>query len=147
MKTIFMETTKKSPEQTVAEIQMLLSKYGAKQVMTSYNDDGFLSGMSFSILLNDTLIPFQLPCDHLPLWKRAERGETAYIRDEQQARRVAWRQILRWIEAQLALVDLQMVKVEEVFLPYIITSSGKTLYEHTRDGGLTKLLPITTEVK
>lgn len=49
--------------------------------------------------------------------------------DEDKARRVAWRQIYRWVQAQLALVDTEMVKVEEVFFPYIQTKNGHTLYE------------------
>jgi len=42
---------------------------------------------------------------------------------------VAWRQILRWIEAQLALVDTEMVQIQEVFMPYLQMNTGQTLYE------------------
>jgi hypothetical protein len=35
-----------------------------------------------------------------------------------QALRVGWRIIKYWLEAQLALLDIDMVKVEEIFLPY-----------------------------
>jgi hypothetical protein len=42
---------------------------------------------------------------------------------------VAWRQILRWVQAQMALVETKMVKVEEVFLPYIQGPGGQTVYE------------------
>jgi hypothetical protein len=37
-----------------------------------------------------------------------------------QARRVAWRIALKWIQAQLALVDAGGVDVAEVFFPYIV---------------------------
>lgn len=47
-----------------------------------------------------------------------------------QAKRIAWRQILRWVEAQLALVETDMVKMQEVFMPYIqVNIKGQTLYE------------------
>ena len=46
-----------------------------------------------------------------------------------QAKRIAWRQILRWVEAQLALVETGMVKIQEVFIPYMLMDKGKTLYE------------------
>ena len=50
--------------------------------------------------------------------------------DEIQAKRVAWRQLLRWVEVQLAFTRTNMVKVEEVFLPYVqVNIDGQTLFE------------------
>lgn len=46
-----------------------------------------------------------------------------------EAYRVAWRNILDWLEAQVALLDIGMVKIEEIFLPYVLTPSGTTVYE------------------
>ena len=34
----------------------------------------------------------------------------------EQAYRVAWRNILDWVEAQMALLEIGMAKMEEVFL-------------------------------
>ena len=48
---------------------------------------------------------------------------------EKQAERVAWRILKDWIEAQMALLDIQMVKFEEVFMPYIVDKHGRTLFE------------------
>lgn len=45
------------------------------------------------------------------------------------ARQVAWRQVFRWVQAQLAMVDTEMVTVDEVFFPYIQTRNGQTVYE------------------
>jgi hypothetical protein len=45
---------------------------------------------------------------------------------------VAWRQILRWVEAQLALIDTGMVQPQEVFLSYAIVNQGEgdqSMYE------------------
>jgi len=42
---------------------------------------------------------------------------------------VAWRIIKDWIEAQLAIVEAEMVEMAEVFLPYAVTKSNKTLYQ------------------
>ena len=47
----------------------------------------------------------------------------------QQAERVAWRILKDWIEAQMALLDIEMVKMEEIFMPYIVDQKGQTLYE------------------
>lgn len=35
-----------------------------------------------------------------------------------------------WIEAQLALVEINMVTVPQIFLPYAIMRDGRTLSEH-----------------
>ncbi|MDD4980681.1 MAG: hypothetical protein PHC54_05385 [Candidatus Omnitrophica bacterium] len=61
MKTLFMETTKIEPEQTVAEIQRILGKYGAGGILTEYAK-GEVIGVAFKIDVNGKDIPFRLPC-------------------------------------------------------------------------------------
>ena len=56
--------------------------------------------------------------------------------NEDQARRVAWRIVRDWVEAQMAIVELEMAKVDQVFLPYARTPNGQTLYEHVRASNL-----------
>lgn len=34
-----------------------------------------------------------------------------------------------WVEAQMALLDIEMVRFEEIFLPYIETSNGQTIFQ------------------
>ena len=58
-----------------------------------------------------------------------------FFNDLDQARRVGWRIIKDWLEAQMALNSLNMVKIQEIFLPYIIGIDGKTLYEHIEQKG------------
>jgi len=132
--TLFMETTKIEPEQTVTEIQQVLGKYGAGAILTEY-DKGQITGVAFKINVNGKEIPFRLPCRwqaiHKTLsWKRKKSRYDSEERDIQQAKRIAWRQLLRWIEAQMALVQTDMVKIQEVFMPYIqVNLAGQTLYE------------------
>ena len=147
-KTIYMESTKRDPEDTISEIQKVLRNYGVRNVMLDYDDHGEVSGMMFRIQLEemDDLISIVLPANHLPLLEMANKGETKYLKqgDETQAKRIAWRQILRWVEAQLALVDLKMVKIQEVFLPYMaVDQLGTTLYQALESKGMNfdKLLP------
>jgi hypothetical protein len=47
-----------------------------------------------------------------------------------QAVRTAWRIVKDWVEAQMALVETQMVTTQQVFLPYAIMKDGRTLTEH-----------------
>lgn len=129
MKTLYMETTKKYPEETSAEIEVLLSSYG----LLSYNklyEGGEVVGCYFVLGIREKEVPIKLPVRWEPLWAMAQRGETRYIKDKKQAQRVAWRQVLRWIESQLALVELEMVEIAEVFLPYMVVSKTTTLYDH-----------------
>ena len=134
--TIYMETTKKEPEQTSAEIEMLLQKYGMVRYMKEYQD-GAVSGCVFFLETEGHEVPIRLPVRWEPLYAMAQRGETRYIRDQGQARRVAWRQILRWIEAQLALIDLGMVELPEVFLPYMMADKNRTFYQMMVANGMT----------
>lgn len=129
--TLYMETTRINAERTVSEIQQILSKYGASAVLLEY-EACKVSAVSFQHQVENQKIPFRLPCR----WKAMEgvlrqSGKRPRYDDtfETWARRVAWRQILRWVEAQLALVETNMVKMEEVFFPYIQTKTGQTIYE------------------
>ena len=46
-----------------------------------------------------------------------------------QAIRIAWRIVKDWVEAQMAILETEMVKMEQIFLPYIQTQQGQTLFE------------------
>jgi hypothetical protein len=128
VESLYMETTKKDPEDTMAEIKKLLKKYGMTRFNESYSD-GVLCGCIFAIKINGKDQAFSLPINWYPLWERAKKGETKYIKDEEQAMRVAWRQVLRWIESQLALIDIGMADFQEIFLPYAMINSKQTLYQ------------------
>ena len=130
MKTLYMETTKKSPEQTGAEIANVLKNYGLAKFMTDYKN-GEVIGCIFAIEIDGKEIPMKLPVNWKPLLEMAKMGETKYIKpgDTAQAKRVAWRQVFRWMEAQLSLVEIGMVKIQEVFLPYMMVNEKQTLFE------------------
>jgi len=50
--------------------------------------------------------------------------------DEEQAARVAWRIIKDWVDAQMAILESEMVRMDEIFLPYMIADkTGNTMYE------------------
>lgn len=133
--TLFMETTKISAGITVGQIQNVLGKYGATQILTDY-EDGEVSAVSFCIQVGKNKVPFRLPCR----WKAVHtffvnRYKNSMNENQErncvsQSKRVAWRQILRWIDAQLALVETEMVRIEEVFMPYLVVDKkGTTLYQ------------------
>ena len=56
---VYMATTTKSPAETAGDIQALIGKHGARQVLTEYDANGEISGISFVIDVNGQLIPFK----------------------------------------------------------------------------------------
>ena len=67
-------------------------------------------------------------------------------RRKEQARRVAWRILKDWIEAQIALLESGMVEMEEIFLPYMLAGPGdRTLYKALVDGQFRDLHLITND--
>jgi hypothetical protein len=127
-----MATTKITPEKTVAEIQVLLAQRGAKRILIEY-DNGEISAVSFILDypgFTEREIPFRLPnrwegC--LTAMKEHKRTPR-HLCNPAQAKRTAWRIILRWLLSQFAFIDSQMVKTIEVLFPYI--QNGEfTLYE------------------
>lgn len=129
--TMFMETTRIAAERTVSEIQGILAKYGATAVLLDF-DECQVTAVSFRYSVEGKEIAFRMPCR----WQNLEmklRGSGKHPKwddtYEKWARRVAWRQVLRWVEAQFAMVETDMVKVHEVFLPYAQDQTGQTVFE------------------
>lgn len=119
-----------SAEKTVTEIQTLLSRSKAVAIMSEY-DDGVLSALSFRIVTGNGLMTFRLPANIQKIYQVIVRDKriTPKLRTREQAARVEWRIIKDWLGAQLAIVQAEMVDIEQVFLPYAQNSSGETLYE------------------
>lgn len=132
-------TTDTSVEKTVADIQKLLSGHNVSAIMTEYEGPQ-ISALNFKIDINGKPMAFKLPCNWRSVKEilRKKNGNRKRVRgrlerlvddSDEQAQRVAWRIIKDWVEAQLALVEVNMVTVPQVFLPYAITKDGRTLSE------------------
>jgi hypothetical protein len=144
MKKLLNYTSEVPVERTIGEIQRCLSTHGATAILTDY-EDSYVKAISFKIIFDGNPIGFRLPTDWKPVFKILMEGKKEYsdqkLRDRQasqvkeQAVRTAWRIVKDWEEAQMAIVDTQMVTMEEVFLPYAVTNSGQTLAEKFKAGG------------
>lgn len=138
-KSMFMENTDVETSRTIGEIQKLLSFYGATAIETRYQK-GEIVGLSFTIMVKTQEVPFVLPCRWKPIFtrlqgkRRRERDRIkADSRDQAQAKKIAWRQTLRWVEAQMAFVENEQAQVQEVFLPFMLAKDGKTLYSYIEE--------------
>lgn len=141
-KTLFMETTRISANKTAQEINMMLGRAGARRVMTEY-ENGEIVGVFFQLRVAGSDMPYRLPIRVEPVL-RLLRAKRRRVHDRQaiedQARRVAWRQAYRWLQAQLAFAETEMVELAEVFLPYVQVNAQQTLYEQLATTG--KLLAL-----
>ena len=135
-------------EKTVAEIEKLLSQNKAQRILKEFDGAGSLTSISFIISTEYGPMPIKLPMNVRAVMQVINnqareytvRGRTKsrlvpkrFIDDMEQAKRVGWRIIKDWLEAQCALLQLQMVKVQEIFLPYVVMKDGKTFYEQIED--------------
>jgi hypothetical protein len=117
------DTTQVSTAKTVGEIIDILTAHGARAILQEYDDHGALTGLSF-----------RLPADWRAVLRVRERDRRVPRRFKQaeQARRVAWRILKDWIEAQIALIAVNLATMEQVFLPYAILADGRTVDERLR---------------
>ena len=127
-------TTKVPVSRTIAQIQAKLVEHGARAVMMEYGDDGRIKALAFNVKMPNGELSIRLPIDASSTFKvlqrQAENREIPrqYAKDAH-AYRVAWRNIFHWVSGQMALLETEMVRMEEIFLPYVITPGGKTVYQ------------------
>jgi hypothetical protein len=124
-------TTQIASDKTIAEIQRALARSGARSILSEFDDQGDIVSVSFQIMVDGELLGFRLPAEWEPILTilKNDPQVTPKLRTPEQARRVAWRIIKDWIEAQLAIIETKMVKPEQAFLPYMLTNTGQTIYE------------------
>ncbi|HEY9351639.1 MAG TPA: hypothetical protein VIP28_00250 [Nocardioides sp.] len=141
--TVLNYTTKIAATKTVGEIQAMLAKAGASRIATDYEDGG-ASGLTFSLTTPHGPKLFSLPVDvramHRLLVSECNDGKLrsggvsiAVLTSREHAERVAWRVMKDWLEAQLALVQTQMVQIDQVLLPYLHVDGDTTLYAAYRE--------------
>lgn len=124
-------TSKKSAVATAAEIEDLLIKHGAKMIQKDITN-GNISAFRFVVDTAVGLIPIQLPVNVEAVYKilqKDRKTNRAVKVTMEQAERTAWRCLYDWTAAQMALIEIGMVKLEQVFLPYVVYKDGRTLYE------------------
>ena len=128
-------TTDIPVERTIAEIQKILAQNGARGIALEYDRSGHIKDIFFKIILHNKELPFRLPAKADKVYTALHEGTPDHYharygqqwRDE--AQRIAWRICKTWLVAQITLINLEQAKIEEVFLPYLIMPSNKTLFE------------------
>ena len=101
-------------------------------MMTEY-DGPQVSSVAFKMNINGTPMSFRLPCNWRAVHEVLKNDMMARKKgftSQEQAIMTAWRVIYVWVKAQMALVEINMVTIPQIFLPYAIMRDGKTLAEH-----------------
>jgi len=128
-------------------IEKCLITHGATDIAKTY-EDGKTKGIKFAMLVNGKSMVFSLPARIENCERVLEGMTTSRTRSETlakipaQAERTAWKIVLDWIEAQMAMVDLAQIEMAEVFLAYVFNpETNQTYFEMIKEGGFKKLLP------
>lgn len=125
------------------KIQEVLMGLGATQISMEVKDNAVV-GMSFAVDLpaGGGRLAYRLPArvdavERLLAPKRNRRDSKA----KDQAERTAWKLLLDWVEVQASLIRIGMTSAQEVFLPYMVSKHGVSLFAElsTRQGGLLAL--------
>ncbi len=124
-------STKARIDLMITDIQSILLGFGATGIGFEYDGEGKISSIGFKVEINDITQTVTVPF----LWKETAQvlEKQGFYKNEDHAYRVSIANVRDWLDAQLALESTKMVKFEQVFLPYIVTNNGQTVFERIND--------------
>lgn len=124
-------TTTIDPAKTVLEIQAILVKAGAASVKIDYEDREPVA-VFFLAKVGDSHIPFRLPAHWEGVFQIIKQPGSKVPRSSRtpkQAKRIAWRIVKDWCEAQMAFIESEQASLAQLFLPHAVSQNGRTFYE------------------
>ena len=118
-----------------------------------YDGSGNVIAINFGIPVGDKTPAFRLPAKieaaRAILMSEREKGNINLPKkkaeDINHARKVCWRIIKDWISSQISLIELDMAKIEEIFLPYALVGVNETLFEKIERNRFALLEPYEGE--
>lgn len=128
-------TTSVETAKTASEIMGSLARFKARTISQDFDDNGHLTAIAFQIEIDGQMISYRLPANPEGVLRTLKRDAEPRYRNMEQAKRVAWRIVRHWIDAQLAMVESENAKAEEIFLPYQLAADGRTFWECIQAGG------------
>lgn len=139
-------TTKVPVPQTANEIVAILHKNHARQVLTDSDGQGRMTGIKFLVDGEDGELTFRMPIEteatYSALRTQVQHGKAPKTAlREGQPERIAWRTAKSWLEVQMALVQIHMATLDQIFLPYMLVDGEETLYDRMLATGFKALPP------
>ncbi|GAF74960.1 unnamed protein product [marine sediment metagenome] len=140
--------TSKVPANTsLAYIERKLVQHGATRILKTYDSERKrVTAMCFAMEIDGVDVHFRLParvanCEQVLRANLTSRSRPETIKKmPAQAERTAWKIVLDWVEAQMAMIELAQIEVMEVFMPYVFDGK-QTYYELIKEKGYKALLP------
>lgn len=142
--------TSVSSERSKAEIERMLTRYGATSFASGWQNDQAV--IQFHMCERRIKFVLPLPSKANKEFTHSKRGlrreEEAYKLWEK-ATRQRWRALALVVKAKLEAVETQIASFEDEFMAHIVMPDGKTVAEHARpmiaqaykSGKVTALLP------
>lgn len=137
-------TTKIDIFTSLGQIQGMLVKHGAKKILQEYDDNGRIDAVSFMINTPVGMQAVRLPANVSAV--QAVLSKQKVKCDYEQAERVAWRIVKDWVEAQMAILESEMVTIDQIFLPYMTDGKGNTVYSLFASNSLQLCAPNGDEI-
>ena len=129
-------TTTIKPIKTIGEITQALVERKANKIVVDY-ENTIPVALTFQLVHKSTPILFSLPANVEGVYECLKKQKVPKkYQTKDQASRTAWRILKVWIDAQMAIIDAEIVTPAQVFLPYAVTKSGNTLYEEIESTNL-----------
>jgi len=114
---------------SIGEIQGILVAHGAKHILMDYDGNEPI-GLAFIVDTPYGETPFKLPANIDRVQGVLNKQRVRSKVDRELASRVAWRILKDWVRAQMAILETEMVSIDQIFLPYMeVGEKGKILYE------------------
>jgi len=137
-------------ERSIAEIEQLLLQFGAVSFFKQIDrETKQFSGMVFVLRIEESQVPYRLQAnvkkvqeyiykEYRSKTSRPKKSKEDFAAD---AYKIAWRLMKDWVHSQLSIIATEMVKTEEVFLPYMMIDNKSTFYDKFASGTFKKMLP------
>lgn len=124
----YAEQTKVPVESSKAEIERILSRYGASKFMQGWDSDKAVIGF----VCRNLAIRMELPLPELKdfRWteaRRVQRSDGAMEQARNQELRRRWRALALTIKAKLEAVESGISTFEREFLSYVVVPGGGTI--------------------
>ena len=141
--------TEVSAVRSIAEIEEIIAAHARNVSMMKRVESGRITAVAFEM----EGVGYQLPGRVENVYqamlagklRQSNGGSYRSSKEKQaalyaQAERCAWRNVAMHVKSTLAMVEIGMVTVSEVFMPYMLTDSGETVYERLMAGGFPALM-------
>lgn len=133
-------TTEVAVSKTMGEITQLLSRKGVSRISTLFDEAGDPTGIGFTMKTEYGLRDFEFIVNYDGVLKVLKAEAQPRYQTKAQASRVGWRIARDWLDAQVALVEIGLASMDQVFMPYMIAGPhGETVYSMIRAQGLKEL--------